>query len=158
MEGMPPMSLSEDEMGVKLIIIIIHHHHHHHLFLKRLFLPSSVRVDVFPDMRSLHKSLNTTHSWCKPSSSISSRTQSFQIFLPLPAHLTPATTTFLQAGHPIISTLTLHMPKPPQSTTPHHLSHTLNPQKIYKSTLYKSFSDTPHIHLTIIRIIIRIRL
>ena len=48
-------------------------------------------------MRFLHISLNTTHSECKPSSSISSFTHSLQVFLPLPAHLTPATTTFLQA-------------------------------------------------------------
>ena len=48
-------------------------------------------------MRSLHISLNTTHSGCKPSSFISSLTHSLQVFLPLPAHLTPATTTFLQA-------------------------------------------------------------
>ena len=77
-------------------------HHHHHLFLKRLFLPRSLAQlgsDVFPDMRSLHISLNTTHSGCKTSSSISSLTYSLQVFLPLPAHqphLTPATTTFLQ--------------------------------------------------------------
>ena len=54
--------------------------------------------------------------------------------------------------HPIISTLTLHMPKPPQSTTPHHLSHTLNPQRTVQiHTDFLSFSDIPHIHLTIIR-------
>ena len=35
------------------------------------------------------------HSGCKPSSSISSFTPSLQVFLPLPIHLTPATTTFL---------------------------------------------------------------
>ena len=60
-----------------IIIIIIHHH----LFLKRPFLPRSARPDVFPDMRSLHISLNTTHSGCKPSSSISSFTHSLQVFL-----------------------------------------------------------------------------
>ena len=49
-------------------------------------------------MRLLHISLNTTHSECKPSSSISSFTHSLQVFLPLPAHLTPATTTLLVAG------------------------------------------------------------
>ena len=31
--------------------------------------------------------------------------------------------------HPIISILTFHKPKPPQSTTPHHLSHALNSKK-----------------------------
>ena len=101
-------------------------------------------------MRLLHISLNTTHSECKLSSSISSFTHSPQVFLPLPAHLAPATTTFLQAD--TISILTLHMPKPHQSTMPYHLSHALNPKRLYKSTLrFLSFSDTPHIHLTIIR-------
>ena len=46
-------------------------------------------------MRSLHISLNTTHSGCKHSFSISSLTHSLQVFLPLYAHLTSATTTFL---------------------------------------------------------------
>ena len=44
------------------------------------------------------------------------------------------------------------MPKPPQSTMSHHLSHALNPKRLDKSTLrFLSFRDTPHIHLTIIR-------
>ena len=84
-------------------------------------------------MRSLHISLNTTHSGCKPSSSISSLTHSLQVFPPLPAHLTPATTTFLQAdtqSSPLLrSTCPNHAP---QSTTPHHLSDTLNSQKTVK--------------------------
>ena len=48
------------------------------------------------------------------------------LFLPLPAHLTPATNHISTGQHPIISTLTFHMPIPPQSTTPHHLCHALN--------------------------------
>ena len=125
-----------------IIIIIIYFQNVH-------FFHAQLGSDVFPDMRSLHISLNTTHSECKPSSSISSSTHFLQVFLPPPAHLTPATTTFLQAD---ISTLTFHMPKPPQSTMPHHLSHALNPKRLYKSTLrFLSFSNTPHIHLTIIR-------
>ena len=45
-------------------------------------------------------------------------THSLQCQLPLPTHLTPDTTTFLQADmHSIISTLTFHMPKPSQSTS-----------------------------------------
>ena len=91
------------------------HHHRHHLFLKCPFLPH---------MRLLHTSLNTTHSEHKPSSSITSFTHSLQVFLP--AHHTPATTTFLQAdtkSSPLA--LTFHMPKPPQSTMSHHLSHAL---------------------------------
>ena len=48
-------------------------------------------------MKPLHISLNTAHSGCKPNVFISSFTHSYQVFLPLPTHLTPATTTFLQA-------------------------------------------------------------
>ena len=51
----------------------------------------------FSHMKSLHTSLNTTHSGCKQSTSISSSTHSFQFFLFLPLHLVPATSTFLQA-------------------------------------------------------------
>ena len=79
-------------------------------------------------MRPLHISLNTAHSACKPSSSISSFTHSYR--------LSPSTRTshpchhHISTGrHPIISTLTLHMPKPPQSTTPHHFCQALNTQK-----------------------------
>ena len=47
---------------------------------------------------------------------------SLQVFMPLPAHFTPA--FHISTGrHPIISIRTFHMPKPPQSTMPHHLSH-----------------------------------
>ena len=48
-------------------------------------------------MKSLHTSLNTTHSECKPSTLMSSSTHSFQVFLFLPSHLAPVTSTFLQA-------------------------------------------------------------
>ena len=103
------------------IYIYIYHHHHHHLFLKRPFLPRSARVRRFSRMRSLHISLNTTHSGCKPSSSISSFTHSFQVFLPLPAHLTPAATTFLQAdtqSSPLLrstcQTTSIYHASPPQ--------------------------------------------
>ena len=72
-------------------------------------------------MRLLHISLNTTHSECKPSSSISSFTHSLQVFLPLPAHLTPATTTFLQAdtqSSPILrSTCPIHLNLPRLTTS-----------------------------------------
>ena len=89
-------------------------------------------------MRPLHISLNTTHSECRPSSSISSFTHSLQVFLPLLAHLTPATTTFLQADTQSSPLLRSTMPKPPQSTTPHHLSHALNPQKTVQ--IHSAFS------------------
>ena len=95
-------------------------------------------------MKPLHISLNTNHSGCKPSTSISSFTHSYQVFLPLPTHLTPVTTTFLQA-HTQSSPLL-------RSTCPNYLnllrlttSATLcTPRRLYKSTLhFLSFSDTP---------------
>ena len=53
---------------------------------------------MFAHMRSLHTSLNITHSGCKPNTStMSSSTHSFQVFLFLPLHLTPATSTYLEA-------------------------------------------------------------
>jgi hypothetical protein len=70
-------------------------HHHHHLFLKRP-LQSSTRVRRFIRYEATAISFNLTHSGSKPSSSISSFTHSHQVFLPLPAPLTPTTTTFLQ--------------------------------------------------------------
>ena len=82
---------------VGFLVYYHHHHHHRHLFFKCPFL--QLGPDVFPDMKSLHISLNTTHSGCKLSSSISSLTHSLQVFLPLLAHLTPATITFLQADY-----------------------------------------------------------
>ena len=78
-----------------------------------------------------------------------------KVFLPLSTHLAPATTTFLQADTQ--SSLFLC------STCPNHFnlsclttSATLStPKRLYKSTLrFLSFSDTPHIHLTIIRSIL----
>ena len=103
-------------------------------------------------MRLLHISLNTTHSECKPSSSISSFTHSLKSSCPYPpAHLNPATSTFLQADTQSSPLL--------RSTCPNHLnlprlttSATLwTLKRLYKSTLrFLSFSDTPHIHLTII--------
>ena len=103
-----------------------------------------VGSDVFPDMRSLHISLNTTHSGCKPSSSISSLTHSLQVFLPLPAHLTPATTTFLQADTQSSPLL--------RSTCPNHLnlprlttSATLwTLKRLYKIHTALSILQTPH--------------
>ena len=62
------------------------------------FFHAQLGSDIFPDMRLLHISLNTTHSECKPSSSISSFTHSLQVFLPLPAHLTPTTSGITTPG------------------------------------------------------------
>ena len=95
-------------------------HHHHHLFLKCPSLHAQLGLDVFPDMRLLHISLNTTHSECKPSSSISSFTHSLQVFVPLSTHLTPTTTTFLQADTPVLMKST-EIYSPPQTLT-HNLT------------------------------------
>ena len=65
-------------------------------------------------MKPLHISVTTAHSGRKPSAFISSFTHSYQVFLSLPAHLTPTTTTFLQAdtqSSPLSS-----------STCPNHLN------------------------------------
>ena len=114
----------------------------------------SYGLEVFPDMRPLHISLNLTHSWSKPSSSISSFTHS--LFSSLPAHSRtshPCHHRIPTGRYPNICTRMLHMPKPPQSTTPHHFRQTLNPQKTVQVPIlcFLSFRDTPHIHLTIIR-------
>ena len=102
-------------------------------------------------MRLLHISLNTTHSECKPSSSISSFTHSLQVF-PAPTRSSHPCHHHIPTGRHPISTLTLHMPKPPQSTMPYHLSHALSHKRLYKSPLcFLSFSDNPHNHFTIIR-------
>ena len=103
-------------------------------------------------MRPLHTSLNTAHSGCKPSLSVSSFTHSLHVFLSLPTHLSPATTTFLQVDTQSSPFL--------RSTCPNHLNlpclttfATLwIPKRLYKTSLrFPSFRDTPHIHLTIIR-------
>ena len=128
---------SLETLAVLIIIIITIYFKNIHFFHAQ---PGS---DVFPDMRLLHISLNTTHSKCKPSSSISSFTHSLQVFLPLPAHLTPATTTFLQANTQsspfLYSTCPNHL-NLPRLTTSATLS---TPKWLYKSTLrFLSFSDT----------------
>ena len=61
------------------------------------FFHAQLELDIFPDMRPLHISLNTTHTGCKPSSSISSFTHSLLVFLPQLAHLTPSPQ--LSTGH-----------------------------------------------------------
>ena len=103
-------------------------------------------------MRSLHISLNTTHSGCKPSSSISSLTHSLQVFLPLP-HISPLppphfykpTPNHLHSYAPHVQTTSISPASPPQ---PHS-----EPSKDCTNPhcAFLSFSDTPHIHLTIIR-------
>ena len=101
-------------------------------------------------MKSLLISLNTTYSGCKPCTFMSSFTHSLQVFLFLPFHLTPATSTFLQAD---TQSSTLLCAPDAQTTSICHVSphppHSIYPID-YKFTLhFLSFSDTPHIHLTI---------
>ena len=97
-------------------------------------------------MKSLHTSLKTAHSGRKPSTFMSSSTHPFHVFLFLPyiAPFSPPhffrptpnhhhyyyyTVSFTLNVSAIIHTPTLHMPKPPQSTPPHHLIDALYTQK-----------------------------
>ena len=59
-----------------------------------------------------------------------------QIFLPLLLYFSPANSTFLQTDTQSSPFLCFKCPKPPQSATPHHLSHchTLNPKGIQNLT------------------------
>ena len=100
-----------------IIIIIIYFENIH-------FFHAHLGLDVCPQMKPLHISLNTAHSGCKPSSFMSSFTVT--LFLPLPTHLSLQIST---GRHPIIPTFTLQMLKPSQSAMPHHLSYTLNTKK-----------------------------
>ena len=108
-------------------------------------------------MKSFHTFLNIAHSGCNPSILMSKHFHTLpkyscpcpHISPPPPPHFyrpTPNHPHFQAlSGH---RTFTLRMSKPPQSAT----SATLwTPGRLYKSTLRSvSFSDTPHIHLTII--------
>src|SRR3989454_11968549 len=73
-----------------------------------------------------------------------------------PCHPWPSSATFpfhlnISAGtYPLLPYHTLHVSKPTQSTSPHHLHHTLNTQRERKySLLFLSDNFTPHILLTI---------
>ena len=80
-------------------------------------------------MRLLHISLNTSYPFRVPTQLIHI-IHTFSQSLPAPTRTSHPCHCHISTGwHPIISTLTFHMPKPPQSTTPHHLSHALNTQK-----------------------------
>ena len=132
--------------------VIHHHHHHHHLFLKRPFLPLSAKVRRFsPYEASPHIPEHYPFRV---------QTQLIHIILHIFSPSLPASTCtshpchhHIPTGqHPIISTLTLHMPKPPQSTMPHRLPQPcFEPQKTVQihtaRSAFLSFSDTPNIHL-----------
>ena len=62
------------------------------------FFHTQLGSDVYPDMKPLHISLNTFHSECKPSSSISSFTQSLYVFLALSIPFSPTTQGHNQAS------------------------------------------------------------
>ena len=60
---------------ITIIFIIIY-------FKKHQSFHAQLGLDVPPEMKLLHISLNTAHSGCKPSAFISSFTHSYQVFLP----------------------------------------------------------------------------
>ena len=104
-------------------------HHHHHLFLKRPFLPRSARVR--------HSSRYEAPPHIPEHCPFRMQTQLNHIIIyTFSPSLPPSTRTshprhhHISTGrHPIISTLTFHMPKSPQSTPPRCLSHALYTQK-----------------------------
>ena len=119
-----------------------HHHHHHHIFWKCQFLPRYTRVEHLPiwglstypwilPIQDVNQALSYHHPHILSKSSYSS------------PYISPLPPPPFDRPIPNIHTPKLQMPKPPQSAMPHH--------RLYKSTLRSlSFSDTPHIHLTII--------
>ena len=125
-----------------------HHHHHHHLFWKHSFLPRYARVSCLPiwspftyPWLSLIQDVNQALSWSH-TQSLSKSSYSSRNISPLPPP--PFYRVIPSYPHSYAP-----VPIPPQSATPHH---TLYTQRLYKSTLrFLSFSDTLHIHLTIIR-------
>ena len=102
---------------------VTHLCHHHHLFFKSVhFFHAQLGLDVLPDMKPLHISPY-------PHISVSSPPPSPHFYRPTPNHL--------------------HSYVPHAKTTSVTLC---TPRRLCKSTLrFLSFSDTPHIHLTIIR-------
>ena len=105
-------------------------HHHHHLFLKRPFLPRSARVR----RSSRYEACPHIPEHCP--FRVQTKLNHMVAFTHSPLHILysfspslPPSTCTSHPRHPIISTLTFHMPKPPQSTPPHHLSHALYTQK-----------------------------
>ena len=125
---------------------------------------------MFAHMNSLHTSMNTAHSGCKPSTFMSSSTHSFQVFLFLPLTSRPYHLHLSTGRYPgIVSTLLWAHQAMAQTTggqifymllsllytiflAPMSYGLIFHPMwKDYKSALrILSFSNTPHIHLTII--------
>ena len=104
---------------------------HHRLFLKRPFLPCKARVRCLPIWNP------NTYPWILP---IQDANQALPCHHPLilsksshsSFYIAPLPST---GWYPIIHILTLQMPKPPQSSTPHHICHTLYNQKTVQITL-----------------------
>ena len=125
-------------------VTAFHHHHHHHLFLKRPFLPRSARVRCF-SRYEVSPHIPEHYPFRVQTQLLHIIPHTFSPSLPAPTRTSHPSHHHISTGqHPIISTLTLHMPKPPQSTTPHHLSHTLNPQKTTNPHCAFYPSATPH--------------
>ena len=105
-----------------IIIIII-------LFLKHRFLPRSAKVRRLPRYEaSPHIPENCLFR--VQTKLVHVILHTFPSCLPTSAHTSHPSHHHISTGrHPIISVLTFHMPKPPQSTMPHHFCHALNTQK-----------------------------
>ena len=100
----------------------------------------SARVSRFSGNQAslVHISMNTAHSGCEPSRFMLSFTHFLRVFLPQ-HHLSPQSSPRFYNTYPILSSITLQMPKPSQSTMPYHLSHTLNTQNtVQNQNLYAS--------------------
>ena len=104
--------------------------HHHHLFLKRPFLPRSARVRRLPQYEASPHI--PEHCRFRVQTKLVRQCLLLHILsmssCPCP-HISPLPTPHFYRPHPIISILTFHMPKPPQSTIPHHFCHALNTRK-----------------------------
>ena len=107
-------------------------------------------------MKYLRISMNIAHSGCKPSTIMPSFTRTFSPSLPAPSypynsplpspHFYRPTLNHPQAYAPDAQTTSICLASTP---LPHSAC---TPKKLLKSTLrFLFFSDTPHIHLTIIR-------
>ena len=96
-------------------------------------------------MMFLYISLNITHSDCKPSNFMSSFTHSFQVFLLLTLHFTPATSFYrLTPNH---SHSYASDAQTLQSVTPFHICHTLYTQmtvQLYSGSLTSICHASPH--------------
>src|SRR2546426_329439 len=105
-----------------------HHHHHHHHRLSVRF-PLTTGVGRIPWMYSLHCARFCAISGFKFNSFMSFITHVFKPCLSWPSFATFSFHLNISAGtYPLLSYHKLHVSKPTQSTSPHHLHHTLNNQ------------------------------